>query len=131
MKALWGASLHIRMQLKEPVVETYAPYRQAVAFQQDKDTVWFGDGTALIDKTWAAESETREHNTAMRARKVLKLERTHFHADVTAGARPYVEGHKGGYFVRVFPNTWVSTGGAKNGTVLAALQAQRFLEALK
>jgi len=35
-----------------------------------------------------------------------------------------------GYFERVSHSTWVSTGGAKNGTVLAAYQAAEFLRSL-
>ena len=47
------------------------------------------------------------------------------------GARPYVEGHKGGYFKRTGTKTWVSTGGAKSGTALAALQAWKFLQEIQ
>ena len=52
-------------------------------------------------------------------------------AAMTVGARPYVEGHKAGYFQQVSPKTWVSTGGAKNGTILAAAQALAFVQGLK
>jgi hypothetical protein len=47
---------------------------------------------------------------------------------VSVGARPYVVGNKVGYFEQARPRLWVSTGGAKNGTVLAAWQAYRFLK---
>lgn len=124
MRGLWGASLAFAGQIAAPRIHVYAPYRQAVAFNIDKSTVWMGDGTALIEKTWIKEGPERVDQTILRARKLFGLKGT---PRATIGARPYVEGHKAGYFAKVFPRTWVSTGGAKNGTVLAALQAQRFI----
>ena len=129
IRALWGASALFRAQLKEPRLHVYAPYRQAVAFQLRPDTVWMGDGTALVTKTWEKESSERVKATVERGVKLFKLKGAAVTTHV--GARPYVEGHKAGYFDRVLPNTWVSTGGAKNGTALAAYQAYLFLEALK
>ena len=128
VKGLWGASVTFRKaQLPDPRIHVYAPYRQAVAFNADKNSVWMGDGTALIESTWLKESEWRTAKTVERGHELFGLPHT---AKATAGARPYVEGHKSGYFMRVMPNTWVSTGGAKNGTVLAAWQAAQFVKEL-
>lgn len=132
MKGLWGASLRIRAQLEEPRIHVYAPYRQAIAFNISKTDVWMGDGTALIEKTWKAEAEQRKTATMYRAHELFDLPDTIMAYRATVGVRPYVEGHKAGYFEKIQPNVWVSTGGAKNGTVLAAWQAHRFVkEALK
>ena len=129
IRGLYGVSLRIPGQLIEPVINAYAPYRQAVAFNMDKRSVWFGDGTALIAKTWDAEERARVLATVERAKKVTALSAparlTH-----VIGARPYVEGHKAGYFERVTPRLYVSNGGAKNGTVLAAWQALNFVNSL-
>lgn len=127
---LYGCSLHISTQLEHPRLSVYAPYRQAVAFQMNKGKVWFGDGTALIEKTWGREERERIATSKLRAGETFGL---YSHSPrVIIGARPVVAGHKAGYFQQVSPRTWVSTGGAKNGTVLAAWQAERFIkEALK
>lgn len=124
VKGLWGASLTFKTQITDPRIHVYAPYRQAVAFNMDAKTVWMGDGTALVEKTWAKSSEEYLYATVSRAEKLFKLRDP---VKIAAGARPYVEGHKAGYFARVHPKTWVSTGGAKNGTVLAAYQAAQFI----
>lgn len=133
MRGFWGASLRIKAQIEQPSIHVYAPYRQAVAFNIDKRHVWMGDGTALIAKTWVAESRERVQLTQSRARNLFGLKEMDVPGSYKAqvGVRPYVEGHKSGYFERAGPNVWVSTGGAKNGTVLAALQALRFMEAIK
>jgi glycine/D-amino acid oxidase-like deaminating enzyme len=134
MSGLYGASLLVPGKIEHPKIHVYAPYRQAVAFQLDKNLVWFGDGTALVQKTWmkrGAGSECIEA-TRHRAALLMKLDATFDKVKINVGIRPYVEGHKAGYFERVHKSTWVSTGGAKNGTVLAAWQAHRFVtEALK
>jgi hypothetical protein len=130
VRGLYGASVRFQAHLPTPKIHVYAPYRQAVGFQLNKREVWFGDGTALIRKTWEAEREGRQRATLERGRGILGLPAAARYR-VTEGARPYVEGHKAGYFERVSPQTWVSTGGAKNGTVLAAAQAERFIREAK
>lgn len=128
VKGLYGCSVKLRAQLEHPRLNVYAPYRQAVAFNMDKKTVWFGDGTALIARTWDAEERDRVNATLDRARQYTSWDGEL--CSVTVGARPYVEGHKAGYFAKVAPKVWVSNGGAKNGTVLAAVQALKFLKEL-
>lgn len=128
IRGLYGASLRISAQLEAPRLAVYAPYRQAVAFNMDKKTVWFGDGTALIERTWLKEEEERKKLSLGRAHKLFKLPGSVLGVRAVTGARPYVEGHKSGYFERVMPRTYVSTGGAKNGTILAAWQAHRFVK---
>jgi hypothetical protein len=138
IRGLWGASMRFKgCQLEQPRIHVYAPYRQAVAFNIAKNEVWMGDGTALVEKTWMAEEEQRLFSTAGRASELFGLPSPHTPEGTKAirsqvGVRPYVEGHKAGFFKQVEANVWVSTGGAKNGTVLAAWQAHRFVtEALK
>ena len=129
IRGLYGASVRFQAQLPTPKISVYAPYRQAVAFQLNRKEVWFGDGTALIRKTWESERAQRVKATIDRGQKLLDLNQVR--TRINEGVRPYVEGHKAGYFERPFPQTWVSTGGAKNGTMLAAAQAQRFIEEAK
>ncbi len=126
MRGLYGASVRFEAHLAQPLIHVYAPYRQAVGFQLNRKEVWFGDGTALIRKTWEAERTHRIAATVERGNKLMHF-KPGLKARVNEGVRPYVEGHKEGYFDRIHPRTWVSTGGAKNGTVLAAANALRFI----
>jgi len=126
IKGLYGASVRFTgTQVEDPRIHVYAPYRQAVAVNLNKRTVWMGDGTALVQATWMKEEQQRVKDTVERAGKLFGLQGKH---TVNVGVRPYVDGHKAGYFAQISPNTWVSTGGAKNGTVLAAWQAQRLVQ---
>lgn len=129
MKGLWGASLTINGQLGSPRLSVYAPYRQAVAFNVSRGKVWMGDGSALSEKTWEKEQAERVLRTKKRAADLFELANA-AKASVFTGARPYVDGHKAGYFNKVAPKLYVSTGGAKNGTLLAAVQALEFARAL-
>lgn len=143
VRGLYGASIMFKgAKLPEPQMRTWAPYKQAVGFQLDSNRVWFGDGTALVEHTWKRESAQRIKDTMNRGLDMILphtglaknwpataegLRRT---AEVRVGVRPYVEGHKAGYLKRVYTKTWLTTGGAKNGTVLAAAQAAQFLKEL-
>ena len=134
MRPLYGCSLRIKGQAAEPRLSVYAPYRQAVMFNMTRNDVWFGDGTALIQKTWEAEFASRITSTKERAAHLLEAKPNSpevVGAKVTVGARPYVEGHKAGFYAKLAPRLFVSTGGAKNGTVLAALHALRFVRDLQ
>lgn len=127
VKGLWGASLRIQGQLDEPRIHVYAPYRQAVAFNLDRRSVWMGDGTSLVESTWQKTAPERVAQTTQRAAELFRLTGK---TSVAIGARPSVAGYKAGLFAKVMPNVWVSTGGAKNGTMLAAWQAHQFLQEL-
>lgn len=129
VRGLYGCSLSMPGQLPEPRISVYAPYKQSVGFNLDRKRVWFGDGTTLIERTWEKEEAARVAKTTERGHAMLDTLPVR-KPTVTIGARPYVEGHKAGYFQRISPKVWVSTGGAKNGTVLAAWQALQFVKAL-
>lgn len=135
IRKLYGASVRFKAHLPHPTIRVYAPYRQSVAYQLNKREVWFGDGTALIERTWEKESKDRVARTVARGEDQIGgdvgVAKPVFKRQVFIGARPYVEGHKAGYFRKVSPRVWVSTGGAKNGTVLAAVQAAQFIEEAK
>lgn len=124
IKPLWGASAVFSHKLVEPRIAPYAPYKQAVAFAQSPGRTWFGDGATLSEVTWAFQYQEREAALVQRAADLFDISGK---ATITSGARPSVVGHKAGYFAQVHEHTWVSTGGAKNGTVLAALQAALFV----
>jgi glycine/D-amino acid oxidase-like deaminating enzyme len=130
VKGLYGASLRVpNTALTPPVLSVYAPYRQLVAFNITDSDVWCGDGSALVDKTWAAEREQRI--VKLKERVVAATGMSVEQALVTEGARPYIKEHKAGYLQQVSPRLWVSTGGAKNGTALAAAQSYKFIKGLQ
>lgn len=107
----------------EPKFSAWAPYKQSISYGFEGQT-WFGDGTAIKYKNFDFSERTKA--TIKRA-----AEHGLTNPVVTnIGSRPYVKGYKNGYFQQVHKNTWVSTGGGKNGITLAALQARKFMEAL-
>lgn len=118
-----GVSFIFKEPSYKPKFSVWAPYKQAISYGHDSE-VWFGDGTAIKEKNWDVLDRIAE-----------SLKRAQGHGlknpiQVNVGNRPYVKGHKDGYFKKVYDNTWVSTGGGKNGIVLAAIQARKFLEAI-
>ena len=93
IRGLYGASLRIKGSLDVPRINVWAPYRQAVAFTMQPGQVWFGDGSALIEKTWRTEERERIQATVLRA-QAMGINRT---GSVVShsGARPYMKGHMG------------------------------------
>lgn len=101
-----------------------APYRQAVWFNIAKDQVWFGDGTAILLKNF---DQSHVDRTRDRAKELAGIEAE----SMVSGIRPYVVGNSGGFFQKISDKLFVSTGGAKNGTILAANQALLLEKGLK
>lgn len=123
---LVGRSLWIDAQLQgdEALLKVWAPFKQSVAFNITSGQIWFGDGTAVKLSSWS----TRYAERVVEHASQLGVPLPNFTG--TTGQRPYVKGKKG-YFKQVGARCWVSTGGAKNGVVLAATQSLQFLEALR
>lgn len=124
ISALAGASARFKGQLEKSRIDIYAPYRQAVAFNINKKQVWFGDGTAIKAHNW---SDERLLKSSERAEDTFGL----VGGKWITGFRPYVEGHKAGFFQKISKKLYISTGGAKNGITLAGAQAAEFAEAIK
>ncbi len=125
LTGLQGSSQRYRASLPEARLHVWAPYRQSVAFNIEPGVAWFGDGTALKPESF------KPHHVA---RALHHAENLGLHPsgliETRVGIRPYVKGHVG-WFRQAGARCWVSTGGAKNGVVLAAVQARQFLEALR
>lgn len=130
IRALVGSALLFKGETKQPRITVWAPYKQAVSFMRERGHTWFGDGTSIIEKNWRKQETRRIEETIQRAKghKLFKKDLV----KVLVGMRPYCPAAKGGLFMRIKQDPiWVSTGGAKNGTVLAAYQAHKFVEAIK
>jgi hypothetical protein len=93
-----------------------------VWFNRDENETWFGDGTSIIEKNFVQEHKDR---TRERASEMANIQ-----GRIITGIRPYIKGDGLGFFQRLSNNLIVSTGGAKNGTILAASHAIRLLEEL-
>jgi glycine/D-amino acid oxidase-like deaminating enzyme len=118
-----GVSFRIPGQMaSEPFIRPWAPYKQAVAFQEDKETVWAGDGSAILPKNW---TDVREAQSMNRMAKQTGMQITQSHA--TVGIRPYVKGAKPCLLEERSPGLWIATGGAKNGLVAAGWCAHEIM----
>ena len=109
-------------QTKKQIVDQWAPYKQIVRFNRTEDTVWVGDGAAIIEKNWGDDhrrlNATRCHAASEGLPVVEKIE----------GIRPYVKEAKGiADFREVWFRVWSINGGAKNGTMGAAWCALRLI----
>lgn len=121
IQAITGVSFIFNKANHKPQFQLWAPYKQSISYSHDGQ-VWFGDGQAIRKENW---------NPSDRIDKALKHAKEQGLEDpieIHTGYRPYVKDHKNGYFVQIYERTWISTGGGKNGIVLAAIQARAFLE---
>jgi glycine/D-amino acid oxidase-like deaminating enzyme len=109
--------------IPNPVIDTWAPYRQVVAFNMSDGRSWIGDGTALIPK-----SITPERLAVSQARCSAKSGATDLQP--TLGARPYAV-TTAPCLVAENGRAILATGGAKSGTVGAAYAALRVAAILR
>jgi hypothetical protein len=107
-----------------PILKTWAPYKQLMVFNRDINTIWAGDGTSILPKNY---SELRQKDSFDRIVRAVGFTPT---KQIT-GYRPMVVGQKSGVCERIHSNTWVVTGGSKNGTIFAAIAANRLLKEIR
>jgi hypothetical protein len=107
----------------KPTINVYAPYRQAVWFNRDENEAWFGDGTAIVAKNFDRSHIDRTKNRSIEMARFYDIRSV-------SGQRPYVKTSSPGFFKKLGNNLFVSTGGAKNGTILAALQTLELLKSV-
>lgn len=119
MQALCGSAVLGTGKVKN-TIHIIGPYKQAVWFNMGKDRTWFGDGTSIIEKNFSLEHQERTKERALTLAGIEGRMRT--------GARPYLKGGKLGLFEKLGSRLFVSSGGAKNGTILAAEHAVRLLK---
>jgi hypothetical protein len=127
IEAMRGNAQLYKGQIDQPFVSLWAPYRQLTAFNITGEYVWGGDAQAIKAARW---DEMRSVASRTRVDNALPPELAAAHERTIPGLRPYVEGHKTGYFDLIGNNLYISTGGAKNGTVIAAYQAKEFADAV-
>lgn len=120
-----GVSFRWKGQVERNRIKPWAPYKQVVVFNEDGETVWGGDGSAILPTNW---KEERVSQCLERVSKLSKLPAEK--AEAFEGIRPYVPGAKPCYLEKAGKRVWVVTGGAKNGTIAAAWAALQLKEKL-
>lgn len=125
VKAAAGtAFLYPGTNIAAPILKTWAPYKQLMVFNRDLDTLWAGDGTSILPKNY---TQAREDESFERIKAAVGFTPTRR----VVGWRPTVVGQKGGVCDKIGSNTWVVTGGSKNGTIFAAIAANRLLKEIR
>jgi hypothetical protein len=119
MQTLCGSAILGTNNVKN-TIHIIGPYKQAVWFNMGKDRSWFGDGTAIIEKNFSSEHQER---TRERASTLAGID-----GKMRTGSRPYLKGGKLGLFEKLGDRLFVSSGGAKNGTILAAEHSVRLMK---
>jgi glycine/D-amino acid oxidase-like deaminating enzyme len=110
----------------EPKISVYAPYKQAIQFNIMPGATWFGDGSATILKNFdLTEAFTK---TKARAKQEFRLHPNELH-HYRVGYRPFVKIKPNGFYGSLgMKRVFISTGGGKNGTVIAVLNALKFIK---
>ena len=112
-----GVSFRFAGQIS-PFIKPWAPYRQIVANNVTPDSIWVGDGTAILSKNW---TEDRAVVCEARCKSALKI--TDKPIKKIEGIRPYCAKQK--FCVeKIGKAAWVATGAGKHGTVVAGYAAQ-------
>lgn len=127
IKPRQGATLYYKGE-GSPKLKVWAPYKQSVSVPvRDPELgacTWFGDGTVIKPENWTDHHSVRAKEHA----QDLGLDQKDL-LELRLGIRPMYKPE--GHFARVAPNCFLGTGGGKNGVVLAALFADRFVKALE
>lgn len=109
----------------ENAIRVWAPYKQIVALNGwHPDTLWVGDGSAILPKNWTVE---RQHDSRERCARFVNQDIAR--AKPLYGVRPLVKGANPCFLQEVWRNVWVATGGAKNGTAAAGWCADQLVRA--
>lgn len=114
------AFLWPKAKIAEPFIRLWAPYRQVVVFNRG-DGVWASDGTASVN--WKGAAQERDCFERCTAGWDVPVQQP---ASIY-GIRPYYA--EGPCLLKEFkPGLWVTSGGAKNGTVAAGWCAHVLVE---
>ena len=124
IKRKMGVSFRFSGPLDYPFIKVWAPYKQIVAHQQNRNRIWIGDGSAILEKNWTAD---RTRQCLARCKKALnkecKVRR------IIPGLRPYCETNGDPcLFKKVGPSTYCVTGAGKLGTLAAGWAARRIID---
>lgn len=123
IRSLVGSCVLGEGVVKTPTIKIIGPYKQAVWFSRSDNETWFGDSTSILQKNYSEEHTDR---TAQRALDIAKI-----YGKSVVGYRPYVKGTNDGVCEKLADKLYLSTGGAKNGTILSASNSLKLLSMIR
>ena len=115
-----GVSFRWPGRVEENTIQGWAPYKQAVWFQESEGSCWAGDGSAILPANWTT-GRMEDSRKRMARLTTMRCE------EAVEGIRPYVKGHKPCLLQQRAPCLWLATGGAKNGLVAAGWAASEIV----
>lgn len=125
LKGLAGAAFAWKGSTPRNQINVWAPYKQVVTLNNwRKGYLWVGDGSAILKKNW---TDARVSASLQRCAEYVK--RSAREATVIQGVRPSAKNNDVCFLERAYPNTWIATGGAKNGTAAAGWAAAQIRDA--
>jgi glycine/D-amino acid oxidase-like deaminating enzyme len=116
-----GTTLFYDSSMAGNKIIAYAPFKQAITFKDKQNRRWFADGTAILDGNYDPHHIKR---TVERAAKYTDFQVGGYDHYLT-GIRPFIKCNPNGICEKVSNTLWVATGGGKNGTILAAIWADK------
>ncbi len=126
LRAKQGVSFRLKGVLKDPLIKPWAPYKQVTAHQQTSDTIWCGDGSALLPPNW---TNARTDECLIRCRVAVGEKPL---ISINTGWRPYCTPAKATdpcLLRKLGPRAWLATGAGKSGTIAAGWVLRRLLDA--
>lgn len=127
-----GVSFRMPGKLSKPFIFPWAPYKQVVAHQQTENSIWIGDGSAILSKNW---TDKRTAECLARCQSTLGKKLVTYRSNPPApletrkGLRAYCEHPKNEpcLFKLVTDKLIIATGAGKSGTIAAGFCARRIL----
>lgn len=127
-----GVSFRMPGKLNKPFISPWAPYKQVVAHQQTENSIWVGDGSAILSKNW---TDKRTEECKARCQRTLGKKLVAYRnnppapLEVRKGLRAYCTHPKSEpcLFKQVGPNIFLVTGAGKSGTIAAGFCARKIL----
>lgn len=128
-----GVSFRLPGRLPKPFIAPWAPYKQVVVHQQTSNTIWAGDGSAIIPSNW---NDKRTENCLQRCQTALGRRLVNYRSNAPApietrvGLRAYCEHPKNEpcLFKQLATNVFVATGAGKSGTISAGWVTRKILQ---
>jgi glycine/D-amino acid oxidase-like deaminating enzyme len=133
VQAKQGVSFRMKGRLPQPFIIPWAPYKQIVAHQQTDNSIWIGDGSAILSRNW---NEERTQSCLARCQKALGRRLVAYRNNppdplqTRRGLRAYCTHSKEEpcLYQQLGPNCFLVTGAGKSGTIAAGFAAHKLLK---
>lgn len=122
-----GVTFHFPGSVEKPFVRIWAPFKQVTVHNiriKEETCIWAGDGTAIIQANWLADTEKKSLERIQRLGEIQSAP-----IDTIHGIRPFVKSNPKPCFIkRIGKSLWVVTGTGKFGCASAAWAAKEIVE---